>query len=435
MDISVVISRAVAEVITIAFLGLVYLGIVWFQVTYVSAKINWVFLTWTILYGILVGQIYQRVRLFIQTTSDKVFLRGKYDYYKELSEVAAQITKTLSMDNILNTLQKIFYDVIEVSNPRIYLSKDFDKPEVKELLGIKEITCKGKDLIVPCLLEDRLIALIVLGKKLSEDPYTDEDLRLLRTLASQVAVAIDHTYTYEQVKKDFEANQKKLYETERLLERSQRLASLGTVIAGVAHEIRNPLSIIQLTLEQITPQKVTDEREFEKFKEGIKQNIKRITSIIQNMLALAKGKVNEVMEVDLNEVIDTTLGFFALGRVRLIKEFSSLPKMVGNAEELKQVFINLIDNALRAMPEGGDLTIKTYAAGDLVITEVSNTGEGIDEEDLPRIFDPFFSTRHEGAGLGLSIVYRIVHEHGGEIEVKSQKGKGTAFILKFPAKA
>jgi len=133
MDISVVISRSVAEVLTIIFLGSIYLSLVWLHLIFVSSKINWLFLTWTILYGILVGQIYQRTRLFIQTTSDKLFLRGKYDYYKELSEVATQITKTLSMENILNNLRRTFYEVIEVSNPRIYLSEDFDRPEVRGL--------------------------------------------------------------------------------------------------------------------------------------------------------------------------------------------------------------------------------------------------------------------------------------------------------------
>lgn len=105
MDISVVISRLAAEVITILFLGIIYLGLAWLHLTYVSPRIDWFFLSWTVLYGILVGQTYQRVRLFIQTTSDKVFLRGKYDYYKELSEITTQITKTLSMENIYRFFQ------------------------------------------------------------------------------------------------------------------------------------------------------------------------------------------------------------------------------------------------------------------------------------------------------------------------------------------
>lgn len=165
MDISVVISRSTAWVLTVLFLGSIYASLAWLYRTYVTPRIDLIFFVWTVIYGIIVGETFHRIRLFIQTTSDKVFLRGKYDYYKELSDVTAQITKTLSMENILNTLHKAFYEIIEVSNPRIYLPEDYDKPEVKELLAVKEPAFLGEDLVVPCLLEDRPIALIVLGKK------------------------------------------------------------------------------------------------------------------------------------------------------------------------------------------------------------------------------------------------------------------------------
>jgi signal transduction histidine kinase len=299
---------------------------------------------------------------------------------------------------------------------------------------ISEINRVGKSVEIPLKSSAGLEGVLRLGEKISEDPYDEKDITLFRTIQAQILAILDRIRPYEQVKKDFEASQKKLYEAERMLERSQRLASLGTIAAGVAHEIRNPLGIIQLAVEQLTPQKITNEAMLEKFKEEVKQNIKHITSIVRSMLSLTKGEKKEITEVDLNEVINATLELFTVSRIRLIKELNPLPKIPGNPEELKQVFINLIDNAIHAMPEGGDLRIKSYQSSDAVVVEVSDTGIGIDEKDLPRIFDPFFSTRHEGAGLGLSIVYRIVREHSGEIEVKSQKGKGTTFTLKFPAK-
>ncbi|MGB9613346.1 MAG: ATP-binding protein [Candidatus Margulisiibacteriota bacterium] len=435
MDVSIVISRVLAEVLAVLFLGVIYLGLVWFYRSYVSALIDWPFLVWTVIYGILVGQVYQRIRIFIQTTSDKVFLRGKYDYYRELAKATAQITKTLSTENILETLRRIFYEIIEVSNPRIYLSGDFDKPEVKQFLAVKELTFLGEDLVIPCLLEGRPIAIIVLGKKLSEDEYTTEDLQLLQTLASQTAVAIDHTRTYEEIKRDFEANQKKLYETERLLARSERIASLANLIREYNHEIKTPLAIIRNELALMP-----DDPELVSFKGKMIKAMNRIKDIVENTLRLSDVSRREKIEVNINEIIEESLTLFPPSGVRVVKELGVLPKMLGDPEDLKMVFMNLIKNAVEAMPQGGELKIKSYPLIEeghtRIMVEVSDTGVGIPAENLDKIFEPFFSTHvTKGRGLGLSIVFRIVREHGGEIKVESQLGKGTTFRLVFPLTA
>ena len=117
----------------------------------------------------------------------------------------------------------------------------------------------------------------------------------------------------------------------------------------------------------------------------------------------------------------------------MIKELGAVPEIIIDPDELKQVFINLINNAINAMPDGGDLTIKTFKETADVCVQVSDTGVGIAQENIPRIFDPFFSTRHESAGLGLSIVHRIITKYGGTIDVKSKIKEGTMFTLKFPA--
>ena len=148
-----------------------------------------------------------------------------------------------------------------------------------------------------------------------------------------------------------------------------------------------------------------------------------------------KTKERKEIEINLNELIDATLKLFAISRIRLILDLKELPPIKCDPDEMRQVFINLIDNAIHAMPEGGDLTIssKYIEEPPSVQIEISDTGAGIPDEIKEKIFDPFFSTRHEGAGLGLSIAYRIVREHGGSMEFKSKVGKGTTFILKFPA--
>lgn len=456
MNISVVISRVVAEVLTILFLASIYLGFVWLYLNYFSARISLSFIALTIAYGILVGQVHQKIRLFVQTTSDKVFLRGKYDYYKELSEASLQVGEKLSLSSILSILYKVFYEVVEISNPRVFLPIYFSEPEkvsdryvaydretltpqkggeeikfddplVKQLISTRAPILNShdpdKELIVPCLLEDRLIAIFILGRKLSEDPYTDEDVRLLEVLASQVAIALDHTRSYEKIKMDLET-------AERQLARSQRLASLGTLTAGVTHEIRNPLTVIRAETERIADEP-RDQVYLELYRDLVLKHVDRIAGIVDRMLSMAKDKPRQEVKVDLNEIINSVLQMIAISRISLKKELGEIPPITGDPVGLEELFVNLINNAIEAMPNGGTLSLRTYVEDGRVVAEVSDTGKGIPEEIREKIFDPFFSTRHEGVGLGLSIVYRIVREHGGDISFKSEVGKGTTFKISF----
>lgn len=456
MDISVIISRAVAEILTVVYLGTIYLSLVWLYRTYVSVRIDLPFIIWTVLFGIIVGQTFQRIRIFVQTSSDKLFLRGKYDYYKELSEASARVGERLSLASILRILYETFYEVVEISKPRIFLPEyftdpqktperyvvydkethlpkslgeqiDFDDPLVGQLIltrsPILDPHKPERELVVPCLLENRLIAIFVLGRKLSEDPYTDEDIRLLEVLASQAAMALDHTRSYEKIRADLET-------TEKQLARSERLASLGTLTAGVTHEIRNPLTVIRSETERLANQ-ARDLVYLEQHRGLVLKHVDRIAGIVQRMLGLAKEKPTQKIDIDLNELINATLELFTISRISLKKELQEIPRIKGEPEELHQVFVNLIQNAIEAMPEGGRLTLRTYVENERAVAEVSDTGKGIPEEIREKIFDPFFSTRHEGVGLGLSIAYRIIREHGGDIKIRCEEGKGTTFKILF----
>ncbi|MFA4831624.1 MAG: histidine kinase N-terminal 7TM domain-containing protein, partial [Patescibacteria group bacterium] len=280
MDISVIISRAVAEILAILFHGIIYLTLVWLYRAYLSSNIDLLFMVWTVVYGIIVGQTHQSMRTFFQTTSEKLFLRGKYDYYKSLADASSRVGEKLALSDILKVLYETFHEVIEISNPRIFLPEYFtesdktsasyvvyDKasfapqsdgqrvelndPLVKALIAGRKLLHDqkeiGADLVIPCLLEDRLIAFFALGPKLSEDAYTNEDVRLLKILANQVAMALDHTRSYEKIRAELEV-------AEKQLNRSQRLAALGTLTAGVTHEIRNPLTVIRSETERLPNQ-------------------------------------------------------------------------------------------------------------------------------------------------------------------------------------
>ncbi|MCU0640733.1 MAG: ATP-binding protein [Candidatus Margulisbacteria bacterium] len=458
MDISVVISRTVAELLSILIMGGLYLIIVWCQLTFIGPTIDPVFLTLTVLFGIFVGQAHLPLRLFLQTTSEKIFLHGKYDYYNALAAASSRVVEKLSLPEILKVLYETFADVMELSQPRIMLPDQFSEPDkastgyvvyhredyrpeeggerfglddklIKTLITTRapRVTPNDPDhaLIVPCLLEARLIALFVFGPKLSEDPYTEEDLRLLQALASQAAVALDHTHSYERIRSDLEV-------VERQLERSQRLASLGTLTAGVTHEIRNPLTVIRGETERLANQE-RDLEYLKNFRDLLLKHIDRIGGIVERMLGLAKEKQKRETAVDLNELIEATVPLCELPQIEVRSELGEISRVKGDPEELQEVFVNLIQNASEAMGGKGALTIKTFNDDQQVVVEVSDTGKGIPEEIREKIFDPFYSTRHEGVGLGLSIVYRIVREHGGDIKVSSEVGKGTTFRLSFAA--
>lgn len=135
----------------------------------------------------------------------------------------------------------------------------------------------------------------------------------------------------------------------------------------------------------------------------------------------------------LREVSLLTRAQAKTGRVEIIEEYGEIPKMIGDPNQLKQVFVNIINNAIHAMPEGGKLHIITSSLNDTISVIFSDTGEGIPDDVLPRIFEPFFTTKREkGTGLGLSISYRIIQDHGGRIDVESEEGKGTTFSIRLP---
>ncbi|OGC04805.1 hypothetical protein A2276_02440 [candidate division WOR-1 bacterium RIFOXYA12_FULL_43_27] len=457
MDLSVIISRTAAEILAILFQGIIYLSMVWLYQNYVSNQIDSLFITLTVIYGIWVGQTHQVLRLKIQTTTDKAILRGKYDYYKELSLASIKVGEDLSLSSILKVLYATFYETVQINNPRIFLPNNFTTPmdskkyvvysrenftpikdgeeiSMEEKL-IEELTKKrghllnekdhDRNLIVPCLLENRLIAMFILGPKLSQDPYTDEDIQLLEVLASQVAIALDHTRSYEKIKDDLEA-------TQMQLERSQRLASLGTLTAGVTHEIRNPLTVIRLETLKL-PSKPRDVDDLKQRSDLIVKYVDRIELIVEKMLHLSRFKAPVKTKVDLNSVVEETFPFFSTSSAKITKELQPVPKIDGDPEELERVLINLIQNAEYAKAK--KITIKTFVEKNKIHLEVSDNGKGIPKENISKIFDPFFSSRHEGTGLGLSIAYRIIREHGGTITVDSEEDKGTTFKIEFEAAA
>lgn len=218
---------------------------------------------------------------------------------------------------------------------------------------------------------------------------------------------------------------------------SAKLASLGELVAGIAHEINNPLSGILLFSSLAANHKNVDPDLRENL-ETIKRETQRCSQIVQGLLEFSRSSIPEKALCSLQQVIDESISLIAqqpiAHNVEFVRSYNDkLPEIPLDRAQIRQVFMNLVMNACQAMPTGGRLTLQSELQGDFAVVTVADTGVGIDDDKLGNIFDPFFTTKErDGTGLGLSISYGIVKNHGGRIEVQSVPGEGTTFRVLLP---
>jgi two-component system NtrC family sensor kinase len=233
---------------------------------------------------------------------------------------------------------------------------------------------------------------------------------------------------------------------ERLLQ-SQKLAAIGQLSAGIAHEINNPLAIIRQEAEWmqllLTKEEIAGPQEREELKGSLRQivqQVDRCTEIVRNLLDFARKREPVIQVVDVNRTVeDMTMLVEKEARhlnIKIVREYDqNLPAIYSDAPQLRQVFLNLLTNAAHAIGQDGTVTITTSRQGNgSVHIMISDTGCGIPPEDLKKIFDPFFTTKAEGkgTGLGLSICHGIIQRLGGEITVQSTVGQGATFTIVLP---
>ena len=224
--------------------------------------------------------------------------------------------------------------------------------------------------------------------------------------------------------------------TDQLI-RADRLAAMGELTAGVAHEVRNPLGIIRASV-QLLEDAQCDPVRIEEAATVIKQEIDRLDKVIKALLDFGRPSrptlVVTGLDAILEDVVLFTTRFAKQADVTIDMELAEdLPPIEGDPDQLKQVFLNLVTNAVQAMADtGGRISIHAESENDYLVVSVADTGPGISAEDLQKIYDPFFTRRSEGTGLGLTIVHRIIDEHGGHIEAESSPD-GTTFTVSLPA--
>jgi signal transduction histidine kinase len=266
--------------------------------------------------------------------------------------------------------------------------------------------------------------------------FSDEESRALTSLAHHTALALDKVRLYAEL----QTNLQRLKETQAQLIQADKLKALGTLLSGMAHELNNPLSTIQLSVQLLKRQQIVPESVRLRL-DLVEEECERAARIIRELLVFARRTQPERKRVDVNEVARAALNLqapeFDLKGVRVSTELSAVSPIWGDAHQLQQVFLNLFSNAthaMKSMPRGGVLTVRSRDASGGVTIDVEDTGPGIAPENLTRVFDPFFTTKGvgEGTGLGLSLSIGIVEAHGGNMQVENIPGAGARVTLKLP---
>jgi two-component system NtrC family sensor kinase len=362
--------------------------------------------------------------LLDETTSELVFRMSLHGGLRQEAPLTLQIG------------QGIAGWVVKEGQPLLVPDVSADPRHLKEAAQKFGLECRSI-LCVPLVIRDHVIGAIELINK-RDGEFTGEDLELLNSMAATVAIALENARLYTELA-EFA---RELENSQAQLVKAEKLAATGRLAASLAHEINNPLQAIQNCLHLVTQRRSLDDGKRQVYLSMAQEEVQRLIDLVQRMLDFYRPSTEGKGPVDLQVVLDDVLTLAGKriqhGNVMVHREATDpLPQVLGLSNQLKQVFLNIIINAVEAMPDGGDLHID--AGWDEQRGEVSvsftDAGAGIPLSELANIFDPFYTSKAKGTGLGLSISHGIIERHGGRIEVKSEVGKGSTFTVHLPARS
>jgi len=227
---------------------------------------------------------------------------------------------------------------------------------------------------------------------------------------------------------------------EEKLREAEHLSGIAQLARGIAHEIRNPLNFISLSIdhlrEKYAPLENVEKEKFESFIASIKHEIQRLNKLVGDFLDYGKPLKLSLQEVDMgsliNEIIALIWAKAEKDGIKIHYKCGEFPKLYLDPELIKTCIFNIILNAFQAMPAGGDLTVSTNASDSRASVVIEDTGTGVSKENMPKLFEPFFSTKTTGLGLGLAMTKRVVEEHGGKVDFQSIEGKGSTVTISLP---
>jgi signal transduction histidine kinase len=419
--------------------------------------------------------IYNKVKASTEKVVEQLLFKNRYDYRETLGAFSKAMVSILDLQSLSKKIIETITNTMGVEKASLFLLNEekgeyylleskkvnvefspFGLPKgdplicylqrMKEVL-LRDDLVKGAhrqelnqilhsmsrleaEVSIPLVSKGSLIGMINLGHRFANEIYSREDIELLSMLANQTAIAIENARLYEDLKR-----------SKSYIRRADRLASLGTLTAGLAHEIRNPLVAIK-TLTQLLPDRLDDEEFRNHFLQIASGEVDRISSLVNELLEFARPSEPKLEMEDINSILDGMLLLVSTETkkkfIQIVKEYTpDVPLVTVDREQIKQVFLNVLLNALEATPENGMITVKTRSFSKTrgehyVQVEFTDTGCGIPSEYLEDIFTPFFTTKTKGSGLGLSISNQIIQDHKGYIDVESQVNKGSTFFINLP---
>ncbi|MFC1617276.1 ATP-binding protein [Candidatus Margulisiibacteriota bacterium] len=463
MDISLVISRAVARLLTNAFLIMLFIVFVFGYMKYFEYKIPVTFIIPTIIIGIAVGELYHKIRGFIQTPLEAKWVSDYYDSDKVFDNISEKLLEVLEFAEVISLIAEEIKKGLKLKGIKYYLLEKNsvianaeaaeyfrDKniiryqefpSELKEKLALKK---EEKPLFFCLQASGKLRALFVLEQKISEAPFEEKDYKLLKRIGILINAVLERNKPYEEVKKNYKRSLE-------FAETASRQAAYGTMLNGIAHEIRNPLGMIRGHAE-IIGDLITKPEKLKRSGNIIMEQIDRTEQIMEKMIHY--GQTSEIpaqkSSIQVNDLIkeikELSENELLKNNIELKTDLGDVPSVLADKINIHQVLINLVINAWQAMDKSGEIMISTKEAEFInknnqnvsgIVIDIKDTGKGIEKSALKKIYEPFYTTKYSAGknqhlGLGLSIALKIINAHNGIIEIESKENKGTNIKIFLP---
>ncbi|MEA3459276.1 MAG: ATP-binding protein [Chloroflexota bacterium] len=322
-----------------------------------------------------------------------------------------------------------------------------DNPSVPELAAMAEEEGLRSFVAVPLLAKGKTLGTMTVATH-SPRRFTPRELKLLISIGHQIGIAVENAQLFEDLEqanvqlerwsrdleRKVEERTKELEQAHEKLLRAERAATIGQLGASVAHEFRNPLGVIKNSLYYLNMRLRDGDDKVQKHLSLANREIARVNKIIHDFLGFARVSKPALQETRIKTLIEEALSRTGVpNKVMVITELEKdLPPLMADPDQMSEVFMNIILNAVQAMPDGGTLEIASRLADGFIAVKFKDTGCGLPEENLDRIFKPLFTTKARGIGLGLAVVKTLVEGHGGTIEAQSEVGVGSTFTVRLP---
>ena len=356
-----------------------------------------------------------------------LFIRVARGEKKEpIKKIRLQLGEGIAGRVVQTGLPMVVQDVLKEES----FSPKFDR---KSGFDTKSMIC------VPLILRGIPIGAFQILNKRSGVPFDSSDVELLTSMSQLVAVALENAKLYRRLEEKFELTERELKITQQELIRSSRLAAMGHLAQGVAHEIRNPVTSIGGFARRIE-KALNHESKLKGYVQIILKETERLENLVRQVNEFSSVLFASLVHGDVREVLDLLIENFKSTaqdqRVSLLTAFDqALPYIRMDPSQLLTALSSITENALESMPEGGKLAISARQKGNLLMIEVSDSGCGISGEHIESVYDPFFTSKTRGAGMGLTMVHQIITNHDGEIKIQSLEGKGTTVTIRLPVAA